>query len=175
MLTVTTKHVQNLILYVCKSKTLKHISTSVSGQRTVILEQLPWGQHFHTPCRIQQGVLREVFLHSYVSFPHQFSVNWGKSLYGMWTSLRMELEEPVFIPERLKFLFFNYETHKQSIGLLIYINEKMYNPKLAPDSSLSANSPQLHKTKSGPTITKKTRLIKSPCKNYENINPFRLK
>lgn len=48
VLTVTTKHVQNLILHVCKSKALKYFSTSVSGQRTVILEQLPWGQHFHT-------------------------------------------------------------------------------------------------------------------------------
>lgn len=33
----------------------------------------------------------------------------------------------------------------------------MYNPKLSPDSSLSANSPQLHKTKSGPTTTATTK------------------
>lgn len=50
----------------------------------------------------------------------------------------------------------------------------MYNPKLSPDSWLSANSPQLHKTKSGPTITTKNRLIKSLCKNYAIINPLRL-
>lgn len=48
--------------------------------------------------------------------------------------------------------------------------------------SLSVNSPQLHKTKSGQTKNKKKTnhqteswLEKSPCKNYAHINPLRLK
>lgn len=80
VLTVNAKHMQDLILHICKSKTRKCFSASVSGQSTVILEQLPWGQHFHAQCRIQQHVLMGVSLHSYVSFPHQFSVNWDRSL-----------------------------------------------------------------------------------------------
>lgn len=157
-LTVATKHMQNLILNISKEKTLEPFSSSVSGQRTVILEQLPRGQGSTFIRSVgSSGVCWMRCLYTAVYHFHTSSLSTGISLYiacrfhsaWNWKSLHSFQKD-----WNSHYLIIK---HKHSVGLLTYITTKMCNPKLFPDSSLSANSPQLHKTKSGPTtkITKK--------------------